>query len=171
MVFNFRTLVATTFLAAAFITQAHAAPTQYAQATGADSSAPPAATTVTPTLTPTHRGHPARMRAATVDEWIQDLHKRLHITAAQEPQWNAVAQVMRENAAALDVAVRARVQNAKTMNAVDDLRSYEQIAEAHEAGLHKLIPAFQTLYDGMSDQQKKTVDAVFQRGERRATSG
>jgi hypothetical protein len=52
------------------------------------------------------------------------------------------------------------------MNAVDDLRSYEQIAAAHETGLQKLIPVFQALYDQMSDPQKKTVDTVFQRKKR-----
>jgi protein CpxP len=163
MTSHLRTLVATAFLATTFIAQAQAAPTQIAQASGADSTAAPPAATVTPT----HRGRPARAHAATIDQWIQDLHGRLHITAAQEPQWGAVAQIMRENATALDTVVKTRAQNASTMTAVDDLRSYEQLAETHEAGLQKLIPAFQALYDGMSDQQKKVVDAVFQRRQPR----
>jgi len=33
--------------------------------------------------------------------------------------------------------------------------------------LEKLIPAFQTLYDSMSDSQKKTADVIFSQGRDR----
>ena len=47
------------------------------------------------------------------------------------------------------------------MNAVDDLHSYEAIADAHAAGVKKLMTAFETLYASLSDAQKKNADAVF----------
>jgi hypothetical protein len=63
--------------------------------------------------------------------------------------------------------IQSRVQNAKTMTAVDDLRAYQGIADAHAEGLKKLIPAFEALYASMSDEQKKNADAVFGRMQRR----
>ena len=92
---------------------------------------------------------------------IKSLHDQLHITANQQQQWEAVAAVMRSNAKAIGELVRKRAQEAGTMSAVDDLRSYQQIAEAHADGLNKLVPPFEALYDTMSNDQKKNADVVF----------
>jgi hypothetical protein len=35
------------------------------------------------------------------------------------------------------------------------------VAMNHAQDMQKLVPAFQTLYDTMSDSQKKTADQVF----------
>jgi len=102
-------------------------------------------------------------RADRVEARIKTLHDQLKITPAQEPQWNAVAETMRNNAQAMQGAIQQRRQNAGTMTAVDDLRSYQAITEAHAQGLQKLVPAFQALYDTMSDEQKKNADAIFGR--------
>ena len=40
------------------------------------------------------------------------------------------------------------------MTAVDAVKSYQAVIEAHEAGMAKFVPAFQALYDSMSDAQK-----------------
>jgi len=53
------------------------------------------------------------------------------------------------------------------MSAVDDLRSYQKLADAHADGLKKLVPAFEALYNTMSQDQKKTADAVFAEHEKR----
>jgi len=106
----------------------------------------------------------ARAKASRTDRAetrIKQLHDQLKITPAQEPQWNAVAQAMRDDAAAMQAAIAKRKQNRGTMTAVDDLRSYEEVTETHLAGLKKLIPAFQALYDTMSPEQKKNADVVF----------
>ena len=105
-----------------------------------------------------------------VEQRIADLHTRLKITADQEAQWKQVADVMRQNASDVEAVIKDRSQNAKTMTAVDDLKSYERIAEVHETGMKRLIPAFQTLYDSMSDAQKKNADNVFRAHQRRAAS-
>lgn len=99
--------------------------------------------------------------AAGVERRIADLHTRLKITPDQEAQWKQVADVMRQNAAQVSAAIKDRAENAKTMTAIDNLRSYEKIAEAHEEGMQRLIPAFEKLYDSMPDAQKKNADAVF----------
>jgi hypothetical protein len=47
------------------------------------------------------------------------------------------------------------------MNAVDNLKSYDQITDAHAEGLKKITPDFEKLYNQMSPAQKKTADSVF----------
>ena len=107
---------------------------------------------------------PAKMdkeSTARVEAQIKHLHEKLQITSAQEDKWNNVAQVMRDNAEKVTSLAIARSENAKTMTAVDDLKSYAAITEAHETGMEKLLPVFTALYDGMSDGQKKAADEEF----------
>jgi hypothetical protein len=47
------------------------------------------------------------------------------------------------------------------MTAVDDLKTYSAIAEAHANGIKTLIPVFEALYVSMSDTQKKEADILF----------
>jgi Spy/CpxP family protein refolding chaperone len=98
---------------------------------------------------------------------IKDMHAKLKITPAQEDQWGKIAQEMRDNAQSMDTLTQARVANAKTMTAVDDLKSYGEIAEAHANGIKKFTPLFETLYASMSDAQKKLADDLFQHGDRK----
>ena len=77
--------------------------------------------------------------------------------------------MMRENARDMDQAFMQRAQQFQSMNAVENMESYEQIAEAHARHLQKLVPAFQNLYNTMPDQQKQLADEVFRaNAERRA---
>jgi LTXXQ motif family protein len=108
----------------------------------------------------------ARPKSDAVESRITELKQRLQITPAQMPQWNAVAQVMRDNAQTIRKLVAERSQNQKSITAIDDLRSYETLTEAHAKGMKKLLPTFQALYNSMSDQQKKNADLVFARFER-----
>src|SRR5664280_2619463 len=62
---------------------------------------------------------------------IKDMHAKLKITAAQEDQWSRVAQVMRDNAKTMDTLTQTRMNHAKDMTAVDDLKSYGEITDAH----------------------------------------
>jgi len=100
-------------------------------------------------------------RVDRVEARITDMHAKLKITAAQEDQWAKVAQVMRDNQKAIEPLIKARVDNAKSMTAVDDLKSYGQITDAHADGIKKFTPVFATLYDSMSEAQKKQADAMF----------
>ena len=96
-----------------------------------------------------------------VEARIKTLHSNLHITAAQETVWNNFAQVMRENAKAMTDHRNEAAQNAQSRNAVDELKSYAAVIDAHADEIRKSIPPFQALYDSMSDAQKKTADTVF----------
>lgn len=98
-----------------------------------------------------------------VEARIKQLHSQLKITPGQADTWNAFAQVMRDNAQAMQLQIEQRVKNQRNMTALDDLTSYEQITETHAEGVKRLVPSFQALYDSMSPEQKKNADTVFAR--------
>ena len=98
---------------------------------------------------------------AGVDKHLASLHAKFGITAAQETQWTAFAQVMRDNAKMYDQMAKERVEKMKSLNAVDDLRSFQEMAQAHADGLKRLTASFQGVYDAMTPEQKKHADSVF----------
>lgn len=100
-------------------------------------------------------------KADRVEARITELRAKLKITPAQEELWNNVTQVMRDDAKTMEALIKARSEKASTMTAVDDLKSYSDIAAAHADGLKKFISAFEPLYAGMSDAQKKSADMLF----------
>lgn len=77
---------------------------------------------------------------------------------------------MRDSAKSMEAAINSRTEKLGTMSAVDDLRSYESLAEVHAEGMKKLVAAFAPLYDSMSETQKKTADTVFRQHERHISS-
>src|SRR5437660_1472681 len=72
-----------------------------------------------------------------VESSIATLRQRLQITPAQEAQFNAVANVMRENARTEGSALQQPPAGA---TAVDDLRAYIRYSEVELAGLKKMLP-------------------------------
>jgi len=135
-----------------------AAMAQPPQTAAVQATPPPPAAAASPMA-----GHPVPGKTAEerVERRIKELHTQLQITPAEEPQWNEFAQVMRENARDMDQAFMQRAQLYPTMNAVQNMQSYEQISEEHAQRVQKLVPAFQKLYDAMPDQQKRLADQVF----------
>ena len=106
---------------------------------------------------------------AAVEEHIKELRTKLKITQAEEPQWNNLCQVMRDNAQAMLDLQKQRAADAQSMNAVDVIKSYEQVIDAHEDGMKKFVPAFEAFYNTLSDSQKQTADAMF-RSKARASA-
>lgn len=160
---NFTALAAALLLGAAVLPAAaqttspgmQAAPP--AQAPAAQNPAP-AAKTPAPIAHEAARTQPDRVEAR-----IKQLHARFHITAAQEDKWKDFADAMRSSASGTQTAIQER-QSATNPTAVDDLQAYEKIVDTHADGLKKLVPAFSSLYDSMSDSQKKVADSVFGHG-------
>lgn len=132
-------------------------------AMGQASPAPVPAAKATPASKP-------MLANTSVEARVKSLHDSLKITPAQEPQWQAVADVMRDNAKTTSGLIEERAGKTTTMTAIDDLHSYEAIAEAHVAGLKNLIPPVEALYATMSDAQKKNADAVFSHRPKRLAS-
>ncbi len=104
---------------------------------------------------------PAAPHAARVDERIAYLHKQLKITPAQETQWKAFADTMRQNGEQMDTLYQQRTQAPATQSALENMRQYAAIAQAHADGMQKLVAAFEPLYASMSDDQKKVADTAF----------
>ena len=100
-------------------------------------------------------------RADRIEKHIADMHAQLHITPAQQGEWDQFAGVMRENAAAMHDTMEKRRTGFGTMNAADNMESYAQIAEQHAQNMQKLATSFKALYASMSDEQKKNADVVF----------
>jgi LTXXQ motif family protein len=96
-----------------------------------------------------------------VEARITALHVELKITQAQEDLWSHVTQVMRDNENTMEALHKARSEQAKTMTAVEDVKSYAEIAGAHADGLQKFVPVFEALYNNMSNEQKKNADTIF----------
>jgi periplasmic protein CpxP/Spy len=104
---------------------------------------------------------PGQTMAQRVEAHIRELHAQLRITPAETPQWDQFATVMRDNARDMDRAFTQRAEQYPTMTAVQNMQSYEQIAEAHADHLQKLVPAFQNLYNVMPPTQKQLADQLF----------
>ena len=97
-----------------------------------------------------------------VEDRIKYLHTQLKITSAQESQWNAFADVMRNNGETMGKLFEARHAN-PNVSALDDMKQYAEITQAHADGTKKLVDAFEPLYNSFSPEQKKLADTTFRR--------
>jgi len=135
---------------------------QTAAPAGAPATAPsaaPAAASIPATAEPASRG--AR-RNSSVDRRIDTLRTKLKITPAETKVFDDFAQVMRDNATHMDTLMEQRQQSVSTMSAVDAMKSYQSIAQQHAEDMQRLVPAFATLYDALSPEQKTLADRDFQ---------
>lgn len=106
------------------------------------------------------KDHVEEMKAH-VEMRIKTLHDKLKITSEQETAWSGVADAMRENETTIGGLIHERHEHPKNLTAVDDLENYQKIAQAHADGLGKVVTAFKSLYNTLSDAQKKNADIVF----------
>ncbi|CAN0621131.1 periplasmic protein CpxP/Spy [Burkholderia multivorans] len=142
--------LATLMLAASAFAQAQA-PMQ-TQAQPAATAASPAPASSAPQAAARHE--------ARVEQRIAYLHRQLKITAAEEPQWKTFADTMRENGDTMGRLYRARMENRQS-NALDDMKQYADLAQAHADGAKKLAEAFAPLYDSFPAEQKALADTTF----------
>jgi len=106
----------------------------------------------------------AEKPAERADERIKQLHDALKITPDQEAKFGKLADVMRDNAKEMGDAVEKREAAKQTTSALDDLKAYQAVAQAHADGLKALVPAFENLYGALSDTQKAQADELFKHG-------
>ena len=144
----FRTLAITSLVGASLIGFNGSVSAQTA-GTKIDSGKPPAAAAATSN------------KPETVEQRITALKAALKITPDQESKWEGVAKAMRENAAAMDKLVQEKKGKMANLNAVDDLKVYQEFSQVRLDGLKNLISSFKTLYDAMPADQKKNADHVF----------
>lgn len=100
------------------------------------------------------------------------LKAALKITPAQEPQWSAVADVLRRHAQERDAAIqqrRAARQNqaqAQPPTAMERLQRRQQMLSRASSNMNELVAVAQPLYASFSDDQKKIADDLLDRGAR-----
>jgi len=97
---------------------------------------------------------------ARVEQRIASLHAALKITPQQEQQWNAFADVMRNNADTMSRLYQQDI-SAKNLSALDNVKRYAQIQQAGADGAQRLVNAFGPLYDSFSPEQKTVADNTF----------
>jgi protein CpxP len=100
------------------------------------------------------------------DDRIKSIHDKLGITGDQEKAFGKLADVMRDNAKNMDEAVAKQEAAEQTASALDDLKAYQATAQAHADNVKELIPAFESLYAVLNDDQKKEADSLFVPGKR-----
>ena len=98
--------------------------------------------------------------AGRTDAQISGLQKKLHITAAQMPQWNALAAAMRENAKRIELSRADRAKIHPT-NAIDMLYADRRETQARLERLERVIPVAEALFAVLSKDQKATADRLF----------
>jgi hypothetical protein len=85
----------------------------------------------------------------------------LKITDAQQPQWNAVAEAVRANAQAMkDMPMPVTGQEAQPKTLPERLAQHEKMVSLRLEALHRLRSAVDPLYAALSEEQKKTADAL-----------
>jgi hypothetical protein len=119
-------------------TPAPAAPTAASAAAPADSSA---------------------QKLSKVEEHIKKLHSALGITSAQESQFQAFAQAMRDQNQAMYAARENKVDT--DLSAPEEMQRYADMAQTHADAIKTMLPSFKALYDSLSDAQKKKADKLF----------
>ena len=112
-----------------------------------------------------HKGHHREFSAARhIDGRIAYLKAELKITPQQEPQFDRVAQAMRDNAAAKDQAMqKMRGDRDQPKNAVERLELRQQLAAERAQDSQRFLDAFKPLYASLSDDQKKAADDMLTR--------
>ncbi len=95
-----------------------------------------------------------------VEAQLGNIKKRLNITAAQQPQFDEFATVVKQNAQAMEALMQKAAQGAEK-SAVDGLRTAASFAQTEADNLKRLVPALELLYASLTDQQKRTADQLF----------
>ncbi|MDE3176276.1 MAG: Spy/CpxP family protein refolding chaperone [Pseudomonadota bacterium] len=103
-------------------------------------------------------------RQALVEARIRDMYATLKITKEQDADWNAFAQVMLDNAQAMDATAKQDGGDRDKMSAPENLNRYASIAERHAQNVSRMAGAMQMLYADLTPQQKEIADDMFRHG-------
>jgi len=94
---------------------------------------------------------------------IAYLKTELKITDAQAPMFDAVANVMRDNAKAMGEAFQGlRGDQNQPRTALSRLEARAKLAQLRADGEAKMLAAFRPLYQAMSADQQKAADEMFE---------
>jgi Spy/CpxP family protein refolding chaperone len=126
-------------------------------ATGLAQNAAP--TPSSPSGAPAHHTHAP---GGHIDGRIAFLKAELKITDAQQPQFDKLAGVMRENSESMRQAFDSlRANRDAPSNAVQRLETRARLAALQSQASQRYLDAFKPLYDSLSDDQKQTADELI----------
>ena len=148
-------LITTTLVSLAL---AAAAPLAAAQATAPDASQPRQA------QRPDHGKRDARLPSERVEARLAEAKTKLKITAAQEAQWNAFADVTRKHAKAADETIKTMRDGQRSqqkLTAVERLERRQKLAAAQSQRLTEVLAAAKPLYAALSADQKAIADDML----------
>ena len=92
--------------------------------------------------------------AAMVDRHLADTKAALHITAAQEPAWQAFATQAKQQAGAMQT-MRGKLQGADTnATAPDRMQARTQFLQQRLSGMEAMTKALKHLYTALSPEQR-----------------
>jgi protein CpxP len=107
----------------------------------------------------------ARLPSERVEARLAEAKMKLKITAQQEAQWNAFADVTRRHAKAADERIKAmrdgKQSQGKQLTAVERLERRQQMAASHAQRLTEVIAAAKPLYAALSTEQKAIADDML----------
>jgi len=106
-----------------------------------------------------------------IEKRIAHLRGQMKITAPLEAAWNDFAQVMRDNSNRMNALIGKWRKDIEKKTALEKLKLHEEIAEEQAQAMRKLVTSFETLYNAMSEEQKKIADKVFDQEQGRAPKG
>jgi hypothetical protein len=95
-----------------------------------------------------------------IEARLAEIKQRLNITAAQQPQFDKFADVLKQNAREMEALMQKEMPSAPP-GAVEGLRIAASFAQAEADNLKRLVPALEALYASLSEQQKRTADEMF----------
>ena len=104
---------------------------------------------------------PAAPAGNPIEGQLAEVKKRLSITAAQEPQFDQFATIVKQNAQTMDALMKKATAQDAQQNAVEGLRTAASFAQTEADNLKRLVPALEALYASLSEQQKRAADKLF----------
>jgi hypothetical protein len=113
------------------------------------------------TTAPTATAAAIQKRDTMVERRITQLHADLNITAQQQPQFDAFANAMRQNASEMDQFQADHASVTASGSAVDLLKTYASFTQMHAQEVQNLVGPFSALYDALSPEQKRVADRSF----------
>ena len=89
---------------------------------------------------------------------VRELHDRLGISPAQQPQWDALIGTLRDNAAAMRASPAVQAVRSGQLDAVQALRAAADVARQRADAMQRTIAPLEALYAVMSPEQRRMAD-------------
>lgn len=114
---------------------------------------------------------PRRLPSERIEARLAYLKTALKITPAQEPQWNALANVLRQQARERDTEIQQRrnqrqAQSQQPPTAIERLQRRQHMLATAADRMNAIVTTAGPLYATLSSDQKKIADDMLDHGAR-----